>query len=48
LINPKSLRLMDMSKFKKVVKFEMDDKSSFDIDTLWDWSMAEFIIQSKL
>jgi CMP-N,N'-diacetyllegionaminic acid synthase len=48
LINPESLRLMDMSKFKKVVKFEMDEKSSFDIDTLWDWSLAEFIIQSKL
>ena len=48
LINPESLRLMDVSKFKKVVKFEMDEKSSFDIDTLWDWSLAEFIIQSKL
>ena len=48
LINPKSLRLKDRTEFKKIIKFEMDEKYSLDIDSVFDWSIAEFISQNNL
>jgi CMP-N-acetylneuraminic acid synthetase len=28
---------------QKRVKYVMDDASSFDLDTMWDWQMAEMM-----
>jgi len=47
LINPNSLRSMNIMEFERIVKFEMDEKSSLDIDSSWDWSIAEFISQTS-
>ncbi|MFT4643869.1 MAG: CMP-N,N'-diacetyllegionaminic acid synthase, partial [Planctomycetota bacterium] len=33
--------------FKKVIKYQMDDVSSIDIDTSLDWEFAEFIANKK-
>ena len=45
VINPKSLKEMNMSEFKKVVKYEMDSLHSVDLDTLFDWKIAELLIK---
>jgi N-acylneuraminate cytidylyltransferase len=42
LINPKSIRATSIGDFEKVIKYEMDDRSSIDIDTPLDWEFAEF------
>jgi N-acylneuraminate cytidylyltransferase len=47
IINVASLKKQPLSTFKKVVKYEMDDFSSHDIDTLFDWDMAELMIEKK-
>lgn len=44
IINTKSLIERPMHKFNKVVKYEMDQVSSVDLDTEFDWMLAEFII----
>jgi CMP-N,N'-diacetyllegionaminic acid synthase len=46
IINVTSLKSHTIDKFKRVKKFEMDEYSSLDIDTQFDWEMAE-LIQSK-
>lgn len=38
-----TLKTTHMHKMQKRVKFVMDDVSSFDLDTMWDWKMAEMI-----
>lgn len=38
----------DMSEFAKICKYQMDESYSIDIDTEWDWAMAEKYIQSGL
>lgn len=43
-----SIRENDMSNMKKIVKFEMDEKYSIDIDSEWDWAMAEKQIQTGI
>lgn len=40
-----SLKKMKMSEFTKIIKYEMDEISSHDIDTLSDWKLAEFFLQ---
>lgn len=48
IMNAATLKTTHMHKMKKRVKYVMDDLSSFDLDTMWDWQMAEAIInQSK-
>lgn len=48
IMNAKTLKTTHMHKMQKRVKYVMDDLSSFDLDTMWDWQMAEAIInQSK-
>lgn len=42
VINPKSIREASIGDFQKVIKYEMDDQSSIDIDTPLDWEFAEF------
>ncbi|PRY94367.1 N-acylneuraminate cytidylyltransferase [Marinilabilia salmonicolor] len=39
IINSESLRQMPLNKFKRVVKYEMDEYSSFDIDDEMDWKI---------
>jgi CMP-N,N'-diacetyllegionaminic acid synthase len=45
VINVKSLINNGSLGFKKMVKYEMDELSSHDIDTIFDWKMAEFLIK---
>lgn len=48
IMNAEKLKTTHMHKMQKRVKYVMDDVSSFDLDTMWDWQMAEMIaIQKK-
>lgn len=47
IMNAQVLKTTHMHKMQKRVKYVMDDLSSFDLDTMWDWQMAEKIIQDK-
>lgn len=44
IINIASLKKQTIGQFEKIIKFEMDEKSSHDIDTLFDWKLAELLI----
>ena len=46
-MNAASLRTTHMHKMRKRVKYVMNDSSSFDLDTMWDWKMAEIMIQQN-
>ncbi|MFH5831639.1 cytidylyltransferase domain-containing protein [Halalkalibaculum sp. DA384] len=48
IINVKSLYNEEMSEFKKVKKYIMDEISSIDIDTQLDWKMAKLMIKSNI
>lgn len=43
IMNAQTLKTTHMHKMQKRVKYVMDDLSSFDLDTMWDWQMAEAI-----
>ncbi|WP_445749695.1 acylneuraminate cytidylyltransferase family protein [Polaribacter sp.] len=43
IINIESLKKDTIGRFKKIIKYEMDEFSSHDIDTLFDWDMAELM-----
>jgi N-acylneuraminate cytidylyltransferase len=45
IINNNSLKKKTLNQFTKVRKFVMDDFSSHDIDTLFDWEIAKTIIE---
>lgn len=47
IMNAVKLKTTHMHKMKKRVKYVMDALSSFDLDTMWDWEMAESIIAQK-
>ena len=48
IINVKSfLEHKKLSAFEKVIKYEMDNISSVDLDTLLDWAYAEFLIEKQ-
>ena len=47
IMNAEKLKTTHMHKMQKRVKYVMDDLSSFDLDTMWDWEMAESIINHK-
>lgn len=47
VVNPLSLKAMPLNKFTHRVKYVMDDKSSIDLDTMWDWQMAEMMINNE-
>lgn len=44
IMNAERLKTTHMHKMLKRVKYVMDELSSFDLDTMWDWQMAERII----
>lgn len=45
IMNALALKTTHMHKMKKRVKYVMDDLSSFDLDTMWDWYMAEMMVK---
>tara|TARA_R110001583_G_scaffold82491_1_gene218772 strand:- start:9740 stop:10429 length:690 start_codon:yes stop_codon:yes gene_type:complete len=47
LINPESLKKSNLNSFKKIVKYEMNEFSSHDIDTEFDWKIAEYMMALK-
>jgi len=47
IINVASLKKSKLSEFTRVLKFEMDEVSSHDIDTMFDWEVAELIVAKK-
>lgn len=47
VMNMNSLRLQTPGQFKKVTKYVMDEQSSIDIDTQFDFDMINFILESK-
>lgn len=48
VINPESLKNKGMSGFVKKRKYIMDRFYSIDLDTLFDWKVAEMILTEKL
>lgn len=47
VINAESLKQQHMHQFKKRLKYVMDEKASFDLDTMNDWMIAEMIKKEK-
>ena len=47
IMNAETLKTTHMHKMQKRVKYVMDDRSSFDLDTMWDWQMAEMMAKEK-
>lgn len=47
IMNAETLKTTHMHKMQKRVKYVMDDMSSFDLDTMWDWQLAEMIIKQE-
>lgn len=43
VMNAEVLKTTHMHKMQKRLKYVMDELSSFDLDTMWDWKMAEMI-----
>lgn len=48
IINPDSLKKHSLSEFRKRIKYEMDDIHSLDLDTLFDWTIAELMLKNKM
>lgn len=44
IINTNSLMHKNISEFNKIVKYQMDDISSMDIDTPLDWKIVEYLL----
>lgn len=47
VINVASLKKTSIGLFKKVIKYEMDEFSSHDIDKPFDWDMAELLLEKQ-
>ena len=45
IMNIATLKTTHMHKMQKRVKYVMDNRSSFDLDTMWDWKMAEMMVK---
>lgn len=48
IINIASLKEQGIGAFKKVIKYEMDEYSSVDIDTPFDWIISELIMEQNI
>ncbi len=48
IMNAETLKTTHMHKMQKRVKYVMDSFSSLEIDTMWDWKMAEFLMNQKV
>ncbi len=47
IINKDSLKKKSLLEFRRVKKYEMDEKSSLDLDTPIDWLLAESLMKMK-
>ncbi len=47
IINTNSLMNKKISEFNKIVKYQMDDLSSMDIDTPLDWKIVEYLLSQN-
>ncbi len=47
VINPASLKRSHMYQFKRKIKYEMDNVHSLDLDTMFDWKMAELMLKEN-
>jgi len=47
VINPRSLMDKSMGVFTKIKKYVMEDLYSIDLDTMFDWHLAEMVIKEK-
>lgn len=47
IIKTKSIKDKPIGDFKKIIKYQMDDVSSIDIDTPLDWEFAELLASKK-
>ena len=47
VINRNSLKLKKITDFNKIIKYVMDDKSSIDIDDIYDFKLCEFILNEN-
>lgn len=45
VISVAAIKKFEISEFKRVVKYEMDEYSSLDIDTNYDWLIAEYMME---
>ena len=48
IINPQALKEKGLSGMNKIAKFEMDAFYSVDLDTMFDWKMAELMLNEKI
>ena len=48
VINTQSLKEKGMSSFSKIRKYQMDDLYSIDLDTLFDWKIAEMLLKENI
>lgn len=48
IINSHSLKEKSLSNFDHIIKYEMDEIHSIDLDTVLDWKLAEIIINEKI
>ena len=48
VINPDSLKRSKLSEFKRIRKYEMDELHSLDLDTLFDWKIAELLLSEEM
>lgn len=48
VINPKALKEKGLAGMTKVSMFEMDDFHSIDLDTMFDWKIAELVLKEGL
>lgn len=48
IINPESLKRKGLSKMTLVKKYVMDQFYSIDLDTIFDWKLAEFMLTEKM
>ena len=46
-LDAEKLKNTHMHKMQKRVKYIMDAQSSFDLDTMQDWEMAEMILKTS-
>ncbi len=47
IINVNSLKQKTFSEFERIIKYQMDDYSSMDLDTPLDWTIAELLMSNK-
>lgn len=47
IINPTSLKKTSHLKFQKIIKYEMNEESSLDLDSPLDWKLAEYILEER-